>query len=76
MIDDLLATFEKEDPKYLISIQKAKDSNEDLFNEIGNEIILSFLKTYPEINLIDLVSAKNKRIIRLIHLRKIKRIIE
>ena len=56
MIDDLLATFEREDPKYLISIQKAKDSNEDLFNVIGNEIILSFLKTYPEINLIDLVT--------------------
>jgi len=56
MINKLLATFQREDSKYLISIQKAKNSNEELFNEIGDEIILSLLKTFPEMNLIDLVT--------------------
>lgn len=57
MISELLAIFERDDPKSLKSIQNARREDPELFDAVGERILRSMTRAFPRHSLGDLVRA-------------------
>lgn len=57
MLSELLAIFERDDPKSLKSIRHAREIDPQLFDAVGEKILVAMKKYFPESNLADLAKA-------------------